>query len=344
MLKSIIRIAASALGAALLLAGCAKQPDPASAEGDNPISFDAGSPLLRDYVTKASTPLAAGTSFGVFAFYQPGTAESPGVWNNTRTPEFMFNQEVYYNGSTYTYSPTRFWPGEGNRLSFWAYCPYSSSTVFKATSGSAYSRTSTGWPDLQFSVTDGSIDLLSTNRTTNVSRPANNTVSLTLRHRLSKISINICKQDPTSRYTVTLKTIRFDGIYLNADLRPDVTWRNYSNRDYFSVYTDDPSDNTDDVVLTTSMQAVRSVMLIPQSLDYEYAKLHVEYTISYSGILHERTNAYELPLSTVFSAASSKWTANNHYTLNLTVVPDDPIEFTVSWSDWGDVYDYHITS
>lgn len=344
MLKSIIRIAASVLGAALLLAGCAKQPDPASAEGNNPISFDAGSPLLRDDVTKASTPPPSGTHIGVFAYLQPGTVGSPGVWNNTRTPDLMFNQDVYYNGSTYTYSPTRFWPATGTTISFWAYCPYSSATVFKATNGSAYTRTTTGWPDMQFSVTDGSTDLLSTNKMTSLTRPANNTVSLTLRHRLSKISVNICKQDPSSRYTVTLKTIRFDGIYMTADIRPDVSWRNYSNRDNFPVYTDAPDDNTDDVVLTTSMQAVRNVMLIPQDLNYENAKLHVEYSISYSGILHERTNAWELPLSEVFTDNSSKWTANKHYTLNLTVVPDDPIEFTVSWSDWGDVYDYHITS
>ena len=85
-------------------------------------------------------------------------------------------------------------------------------------------------------------------------------------------------------------------------------------------------------------------MLIPQDLNNEYAKLYVEYTISYSGILHERTTACEVPLSSIFTGDSAKWVKNKHYTLNLTVVPDDPIEFTVSWSDWGDVYDYHITS
>ena len=210
MLNRIIRIAASVLGATLLFAGCTKVLDSASAEGNIPISFDAESPLLRDDVTKASAPLAAGTTFGVFAFLQPGTVETPGTWNNSsKTPDFMFNQDVYYNGSTYAYSPTKFWPAAGNTISFWAYCPYSSSAVFKASNGSDYTSTSTGLPDMPFSITDGKTDLRSSGRTS-LSRPANNTVSISFYHRLSKINVNICKQDPTSRYTVKLKSIRFD--------------------------------------------------------------------------------------------------------------------------------------
>lgn len=344
MLNRIIRIAASVLGATLLFAGCTKVLDSASAEGNIPISFDAESPLLRDDVTKASAPLAAGTTFGVFAFLQPGTVESPGTWNSSRTPDFMFNQDVYYNGSTYAYSPTRFWPTAGNTISFWAYCPYSSnSSVFKTSNGSDYTRTSTGWPDLYFSVTDGKTDLLSSNKLTNRSRPANNTVSINFYHQLSKISINICKQDPTSRYTVRLKSIRFDGIYQTAVFRP-TDWRNWSNRSSFIVYTDNPADNTDDIELSTSNYAFDAVMLIPQDLNYENAKVHVEYSISYTGILHERTNAGEKLLSEIFTTDDSKWVKNKQYTLNITVVPNDPIEFTVSWSDWGDVYNYHITS
>lgn len=308
--------------------------------GDRPVYFNSS---LAESLTKATTPLPDNTTFGVFAFYQPGTVESPGTWNSSRTPDFMFNQDVYYNGSTYTYSPTRFWPAAGNTISFWAYCPYSSTAVFKASNGSAYTSTSTGWPDLYFSVTDGKTDLLSSNKLTNRSRPANNTVSITFYHQLSKISINICKQDPTPRYMVKLKSIRFDGIYQNAVFRP-TDWRNWSNRSNFTVYADNPDDNTDDIELSTSNYAFDAVMLIPQSLVHESAKLHVEYTISYTGILHERTNVYEVFLSDVFTSDSSAWVKNKQYTLYLTVIPDDPIEFTVTWSDWGDDYHYHITS
>lgn len=343
MLNRIIRITATTLGALLMAAGCSRTSyDPAPVQG-NPISFDAGSALLRDDATKASTPLDAGTHFGVFAYLQPGTVGSPGAWNSSRTPDLMFNQDVYYNGSTYTYSPVRFWPDAGTTISFWAYCPYSASPDIYASNGSAYTSTSTGWPDLRFSVTDGTTDLLSSDKLTSRSRPANNTVEIPFRHRLSKISVNVCKQDPTSRFTVKLKVLRFDGIYNTADLRA-TDWRNWSNRSSFTVYADDPGDNSDDIELSTSNHAMDGVMLIPQTFAAGESKLHLEYSISHSGSLHERTNAVELDLATVFSNVSSKWEKNKHYTLNLTVVPDDPIEFTVSWSDWGDDYHYHITS
>lgn len=349
MLNRIIRIAASALGAALLLAGCAKEPGPAPTE--LPVSFSAGSPLLRDDATKAL--LAAGTSFGVFAYYQPGTEGSPGAWNANRTPDFMYNQQVLYNGSTYTYAPTRFWPSAGNRITFWAYCPYSASPDFlKAGATTAYTSGTKKLPDIRFSVTDGTVDFMTSDLVKNCTRPGNNApVEFTFRHALSLIDIKIDKQDPTSKYTVMLKSIRLDGICMSAILRNpswstwNPSWAEWSDRQNFTIFADDPSDDTDDIELSRSTpHAFDGVMLMPQSLSHEDAKLHVEYSISYAGILHERTTAYEAPLSTVFEDASSRWDKNHHYTLTLTVVPDDPIEFTVSWSDWGDDFNYHITS
>lgn len=342
----ILLIVVTAL-ATVLIGSCTKIQDPeddgwTELAGDRPVSFSSS---LAAPATKATTTLPNNTTFGVFAFYQEGTPSSAGNWNNTRTPNFMFNQAVEFRlPDEYTYTPLRYWPSnEYNTITFWAYCPYTSSSVFYASNGSVYTNTSTGVPDMRFIVTDGKTDLLSSSRMSNVSRPADNTVSISFNHRLSKISINVRKQDPTSRYTVKLKTIRFDGIYQTADLRTD-SWRNWSNRSNFTVYADDPTDNTDDIVLETTDYAFDGVMLIPQSLVHESAKLHVEYSISYSGILHERTNAFEMLLSDVFTSDSSAWVKKKQYTLNLTIIPDDPIEFTVSWSDWGDVYNYHITS
>ena len=197
---------------------------------------------------------------------------------------------------------------------------------------------------MPFSVTDGSVDLICSDLLTNKTK-ANDPIFFTFRHRLCKIYVNICKQDPTSGYTVKLKAIRFDGIYHSAAFRSsNASWVNLSNKSSFIVYADDPGDNTDDIELSTSNHSFDAVMLIPQTFAADGAKLHVEYSLSHSGILHERTNAFEVDLATVFSSASSKWDKNRQYTLTLTVVPDDPIEFTVSWSDWGDDFHYHITS
>ena len=69
--------------------------------------------------------------FGVFAFL--GNDD----WlyaSNTQQPDFMYNQQVTWNGSTaWTYSPLKYWPNETggdatsvstDRLSFFAYAPY----------------------------------------------------------------------------------------------------------------------------------------------------------------------------------------------------------------------------
>lgn len=70
--------------------------------------------------------------FGVFAFL--GNDD----WlyaSNTQQPDFMFNQQVTWNGvaSAWTYSPLKYWPNETggdatsvstDRLSFFAYAPY----------------------------------------------------------------------------------------------------------------------------------------------------------------------------------------------------------------------------
>lgn len=90
--------------------------------GDQPIRF---SSTLAAIATK--DPLDNNTTFGVFAFYQPGTSGSPGAWGSgsERTPNFMYNEDVLYSGGTYTYSPIKYWPNNSyNTISFWAYCPY----------------------------------------------------------------------------------------------------------------------------------------------------------------------------------------------------------------------------
>ena len=96
--SSIIRIAAAAAGALLIVAGCAVRLDPAEGTGGGAIGFTAGSALLRDDATKA--PLTTPVHLGVFCYKQPGTVGSPGAWNATRKPDYMFNLDVNFDGSS----------------------------------------------------------------------------------------------------------------------------------------------------------------------------------------------------------------------------------------------------
>ena len=70
----------------------------------------------------------ASVGFGVFGFYT--NADN---YDQTFTPNFMYNQKVTYSGSAWTYTPTKYWPNEFgagaqsddvDKVSFFAYAPY----------------------------------------------------------------------------------------------------------------------------------------------------------------------------------------------------------------------------
>jgi len=335
--NSIIRIAAAAAGALLIGAGCTARLDPAVEAGGEAIGFSAGSALLRDDATKA--PLESRTTFGVFAFYQPGTPGAPGAWNGSRTPDFMFNVPVYYDGSAYTYSPVRFWPARQNTLSFWAYCPYEENPDFiRSGRSEAYTSTTPGVPDIRFSVSDGTVDLMTSDILKSLTS-AVGTVQFTFHHALSLIDIRVNKQDPESKFTVKLKSVRLDGLYLTGKLNNSSGWGSLADDGSFTVFSGNKV-----LAETPSYDALDGVMLIPQNLEREDAKLRVEFSLTPVGGGTERTAASEVLLSEVFEDSSAVWEKNKHYTLTLTIAPDDPIAFSVEWSDWGDVYNWHITS
>ncbi len=85
----------------------------------------AGSTTPYDNIETAADLQQVG--FGAFAFTTAETDYTAG--QTTWQPNFMYNQQVTYNGSTKTwdYLPTVFWPD--GKVSFFAYAPYTASTT-----------------------------------------------------------------------------------------------------------------------------------------------------------------------------------------------------------------------
>ena len=103
---------------------------------NDPQEVNFGAYINRGVTTKAgpagelSTDVlkAAGNAFGVFAYY---TADS--YYNDGVRPDFMYNEKISWNGSSWTYSPVKYWPNEfgataasdgSDRLTFFSYAPY----------------------------------------------------------------------------------------------------------------------------------------------------------------------------------------------------------------------------
>ena len=346
--RSIWILALAAALTALLAGSCSKAIGPNNDEDDGwtnvgsdlPISFSSS---LDVPATKGTLP--ANSHFGVFAYY---TKTSNWGNGNNFTPNFMYNEDVAFDGTSYTYDPIKYWPNNTNdKITFWAYYPYSANAVlYKANNSSTvYNNTTKNLPDIRFTVTDGQTDFMVSNVVTNKTRPAVNTpVLLTFNHALSRISFYVKKVDTAvpEKYTVKLKSIRLDGIYLTATHKNTGTprWDNWTGRGSIATFT--PSDPSEYTTLATSYPADGSPQAVsialPQDLSYEYAMLHVEYTIDFEGLLNTRTMITNIPLSTVFEDASALWQKGKEYRVNISITPDDPIEFSVTWSNWGTVH------
>ncbi len=100
--------------------------------GEVPVAFDsyvnretrAGNTGAEDLNEIKKTNLG----FGVFGYYT--NADN---YDQTFTPNFMYNQQVKWNGSAWTYSPLKYWPNEFgggalsddvDKVSFFAYAPF----------------------------------------------------------------------------------------------------------------------------------------------------------------------------------------------------------------------------
>jgi len=108
------------------------------AENDAPVAvaFSASVPAFSTRSIVNSTSDLQTQGFGVFAYYTGSTPWATAA--ATATPNFMYNQQV--SGSTWTYSPVKYWPNdnqpaddqtpaaqgsqEHSYLSFFAYTPY----------------------------------------------------------------------------------------------------------------------------------------------------------------------------------------------------------------------------
>ena len=102
---------------------------------ENAVSFEA---LSQRGLTRAGEAGAMDNAklqeegFGVFGYYT-----DLNEYDQTSTPNFMYNQEVKYGGGSWTYEPIKYWPNEyGNKaqsddidkLTFFAYAPYTVNT------------------------------------------------------------------------------------------------------------------------------------------------------------------------------------------------------------------------
>lgn len=132
---------------ALLLSACDLAVDPGDDGKEKGMSVDSVAVGFQAYVNRATKAGPTGdlttealktAGFGVFGYYGGSS-----LYDETLKPEFMYNQKVAYDGTTYqwTYKPIKFWPNEYARLTFFAYAPHVAVT---ASTGAVSDNSTTG--------------------------------------------------------------------------------------------------------------------------------------------------------------------------------------------------------
>ncbi|MGL4292101.1 MAG: fimbrillin family protein, partial [Bacteroidales bacterium] len=130
--------------------------------------------------------------FGVFATYTG--KESWQTSGESTKPGYLYNQLVCRNKNNnswtdWSYSPVIYWPKENEKISFFAYSPFTS----QANKITVSDKSKTGMPTLSYRVPDDikkHIDLLFTLPILDVEKKnlSSNVLPLSFKHALSKIS------------------------------------------------------------------------------------------------------------------------------------------------------------
>ena len=249
-MKKIMILAAAA---ALALASCAKVETIGNTHEENAVSF--GVYAGNSAITKVNNTFgdinldalkASTDGFGVFAYYTMNTAWASA--KTTATPNFMYNQQVKYNGSAnvtlypakWEYSPLKYWPNGQNSteyeanatsadmISFFAYAPQiataSLGTVPATNEGiiDLSDNDDVNAPTVTFTVptaADKQIDLLYSSVTDQTKKALNGKVNFTFHHALAKLNYQVQAVVDAAAPTTTNLTDDHD-----ATLEEGETW------------------------------------------------------------------------------------------------------------------------
>ena len=208
---SIIRIAAAAAGALLIVAGCALRLDPEEEAGGKAIGFSAGSPLLRDDVTKGT--IIESTSF------PDGSQLHVWAWHSAASQHLTFGgtTKVHLSGGVWDYAPHQFWNWKtGDDY-------YDFLAVYPGNRNITHQAASVAQPQLNATVNYDALtdqyDLMGAGlrRTEKLTT----TVPLEFRHLLSAVSLTVKNSSSSvdalgNPKTITFKSCRFVNLVTGA--------------------------------------------------------------------------------------------------------------------------------
>lgn len=327
---------------------CSNEEPAAVNNADNAIEF--GTYVGRDALTRGSvftTDNMKNDGFGVFAAY---TAQDNYA---AQTMNFMYNQQVTYSASAWTYSPLKYWPNNpGDKVSFFAYAPYN---VVGATPDDSFAKITYTVADAvadqkDLTVADAQKDLTKQSIT--------DKVTFNFKHVLSRIGLNVEAQvdlvngdatgDPdngttgngalASETNITVTKVELIGKF-DKDGVIDLTnstWSEIAPAASDVIYTWEAANFDSSVAtnVTTTKQQLNNVdnyaMIIPQNLSGMTVKVY--YTVTTTDASESKNNS---TVNNVITSApfDFNFQQGEAYMFNLHLGMTS-VKFDASVSDW----------
>lgn len=237
------------------------------------------------------------------------------TWDETKTPNYMYNVTASKSGSDYLLASTYYWPGASYKIRFFAYAPTANDGY--ALSGSTHA----GAPVISVTVPDDvsrQQDLLVA-QTGEFNGDNNSAVSLNFNHALTAIRF-VCGDDMQSG---TVKSVSLKNIYSRGEYNMDSKeWNSLDALATFSQELNKPTTGTGNEAVTTEAQ---TFMMIPQTLP-ENAQIEVVFTdnTDTDHTLTADIGHTQWPMGKTVTYRISSSSINWNYTLTVT----DPTGFT----------------
>ena len=179
--------------AALTMTGCSNDEinAPQQSQGNNAIEFSTylGRNAQGSRGTETNTTSIQTSGFGVLAYYTEQVD-----FADTNKPNFMWNQQVTYSNSAWSYTPIKYWPTKvGDKVSFFAYAPYvaggDANGIVLSKNNVAGAPTATITLPEDPSQTIDFVAAVQMNKTHDNSATADNNVSFTLKHEMTRVKV-----------------------------------------------------------------------------------------------------------------------------------------------------------
>lgn len=315
--------------AGAFLVSCSEELTPDTVTTGTVLRFSVVQPDGTDgqrAATTRSTLVTTGdfhTSFGVFGYTYPN-AEG---WNDTRTPDYMYNVE-YKKDDTDTYSsaPTYYLPGKGTGtdISFYAYAPYGAEGLVVPEQNAG------GAPVYEYTVptdVEQQIDLCFTGRVEVKGGTETATVELPFQHALAAVSfVEGSEMAPGTITGITLTNLYDKGKYHIQEGEKNY-WELGTTKKDFSQTLEVKIPNEPGNPITDSQ---KPFILMPQSVNDGSSELRVNYTDN-SGV--ERT--LTAPLNSAGGTVAFQFSEGEHFTFKINIVDDKLKIESVEVTEWG---------